>query len=181
MRKHVLFDREKHVGEIQGKGAQCIGAGSLHPSGRHYNIEVDTGIIHLSVPELNKALGRFMRTKKEPPTPTRFKTDIGLNVADVIPLTGLQRRGDEYQGTHPLHGSSGGQNFSVNVVKEVWHCWRCDSGGSALEWIAVQEGLITCEQARPGCLRGELFKRVIDIAKEKHGYRPQSRLEVAPW
>ncbi len=82
--------------------------------------------------------------------------------------TALERKSQtELAGPHPFHGSSTGNNFNVNVDKGLWHCWRHGTGGDALALIAVCEGLLNCEQARSGALRGDLFKRVIIRANEK--------------
>jgi hypothetical protein len=70
----------------------------------------------------------------------------------------------ELAAAHPQHGSSTGDNFNVNAAKGLWHCWRHTTGGDALALIAVCEGLVPCEDMRAGVLRGEAFKRVVDIA-----------------
>lgn len=70
----------------------------------------------------------------------------------------------ELAGAHPHHGSSTGDNFNVNVAKALWHCWRHGTGGDALALIAVCEGLVPCEAMQAGALRGEAFKRIVDIA-----------------
>jgi hypothetical protein len=79
--------------------------------------------------------------------------------------TALERKSQtELAGAHPQHGSSTGDNFNVNVEKGLWHCWRHGTGGDALALIAVCEGLLDCEQARSGALRGDLFQRVVALA-----------------
>ena len=75
-----------------------------------------------------------------------------------------QKSKAELAGPHPQHGSSTGDNFNVNVDKGLWHCWRHGTGGDALALIAVCEGLIPCEEMRPGALRGKMFTRVVEIA-----------------
>ena len=62
-----------------------------------------------------------------------------------------------------------GGNYVINTAKNVWHCKRCESGGGAAAAIAVRHGLISCSDATPGELRGDLFKEVLKIAKEKYG------------
>jgi P4 family phage/plasmid primase-like protien len=70
----------------------------------------------------------------------------------------------EYQGSHPTHDSTTEKNFCVDVKHNVWHCFRHNSGGGALQLLAVKEGIIKCEQAKKGALRGQKFKKVITIA-----------------
>jgi hypothetical protein len=80
--------------------------------------------------------------------------------------TSLARKSQaELAGAHPQHGSSTGDNFNVNVNKGLWHCWRHGTGGDALALIAVCEGLLACEQMVSGALRGDLFTRVVEMAK----------------
>lgn len=71
---------------------------------------------------------------------------------------------DEYQGSHPFHDSTTEKNFSVNVKKNQWFCFRHNSGGGALQYLAMKEGIIKCEQAKNGALRGQKFKQVLQIA-----------------
>ena len=90
-------------------------------------------------------------------------TNIPMTMPDIV--TGIHRQyfaagadikeraGAEIRGSHPLHGSKSGKNFAVNTSKNCWHCFRHKSGGGPLEWIAVMKGIISCSEARPGCLR----------------------------
>src|SRR5262249_37660321 len=76
----------------------------------------------------------------------------------------------EQAGAHPAHGSSTGDNFSVNLDKGLWHCFRHTTGGDALSLIAVCEGLVACEAAKPGALDdAHLFRRVLDVAQNRFG------------
>lgn len=71
---------------------------------------------------------------------------------------------NEYQGSHPVHDSTTEKNFCVNTRTNTWHCFRHNSGGGALQYLAVKEGLIKCEQAKKGALRGRKFRDVLNIA-----------------
>ena len=92
-----------------------------------------------------------------------------IDITQIISLSGLTHQGQEYQGSHPVHGSTTGGNFCINPSKGTWHCFRCDSGGGALSLIAILEGIIDCPEAVPGGIRGDTFKKVIQIATEKYG------------
>ena len=81
--------------------------------------------------------------------------------------TRLERKSKaELVGMHPQHGSSTGSNFNVNLAKGLWHCWRHGTGGDALALIAVCEGVLLCEAAVSGALRGELFTRAVQVAND---------------
>lgn len=108
------------------------------------------------------------------PTPARA-THAGAAIAGQPGLvvisehygTALERKSQtELAGPHPQHGSSTGDNFNVNLSKGLWKCWRRGTGGDALALVAVCEGLLACEDARSGALRGEVFKQVVTIANE---------------
>ena len=105
-------------------------------------------------------------------TPART-THAGTAIAgqpDLVAIaahygTAFERKSKtELAGAHPQHGSSTGDNFNVNIEKGLWHCWRHGTGGDALALIAVCEGLVPCEDMRAGALRGDSFKRVVDLA-----------------
>jgi putative DNA primase/helicase len=102
-----------------------------------------------------------------------------LTVEEVgYPINALDRGGGQMQGEHPVHGSKTGMNFSINTHDNVWHCFRCESGGGAIELFAVREGIINCADAGPGCLNGkwgEIFK-----ALQRCGYKDHSIVEYKP-
>jgi hypothetical protein len=99
-----------------------------------------------------------------------------LKITDILNINNIQTRrvGNQLVCSHPVHGSTTHSNFVVHQEKNVWHCFRCSSGGGPLYLIAVLEGIIDCSEAKPGKLRGELFKRVSEIAQEKYGLKVNS-------
>jgi hypothetical protein len=86
----------------------------------------------------------------------------------------------ELAGPHPQHGSSTGDNFNVNVSKGLWHCWRHGTGGDALTLLAVCANLVACEDAKPGCLSGARFLKVLDIAQAQFGWTPSAPPPATP-
>jgi len=95
----------------------------------------------------------------------------------AMPANPVVKPDENIQGSHPIHGSSRdeekkGYNFSIvpstatGKKKNCFHCFRCDSGGGVLEWIAIQSGIIECENAKKGCLIGKedaLEKAIRDL------------------
>jgi P4 family phage/plasmid primase-like protien len=170
--KKKVLDNNKHWGEIQGFGSQVVGAGSIHPNGNPYTLLNNGGITFEQRITIDEVLKQFIKEEETPqsrPQTTNKLIGESISILDVVPITGLKRHGDEYQGEHPLHGSDTGQNFCVNPTKNVWHCFRHNKGGGALEWIGMQEGLINCGDS----LDVESFKKVIKIAEERYGYKQQ--------
>ena len=91
--------------------------------------------------------------------------NYSFQISKIIDLNTLTKISmDEYQGRHPTHDSTTEKNFCVNIRTNSWHCFRHNSGGGALQFLAVKEGLIKCEQAKKGALRGKKFKEVLQIA-----------------
>src|SRR5208283_1789064 len=74
----------------------------------------------------------------------------GLHVEDFLMPVKEKRMGNHIQGAHPIHGSTTGNNLSIDTVNNVWHCFRCGSGGGAIEAAAVAARIIDCSEATPG-------------------------------
>lgn len=167
---------DENWGNIQSTGKYAIGPGSIHPSGGTYSVANDIPVAEITFEELKRIFSQFIRVKKEV-NPDDVRRRYGLysdifntvTLADVgcYPVNPIDRGNGEIQGAHPIHGSTSGMNFAINTNKNTFHCYRCESGGGPLEWLAVSEGIIDCAEAGPGCLRGEKFKRVLEIAKER--------------
>ena len=167
----------KAVGEIKAKrgNSHIVGPGSLHKSGNRYIVVNDIDMATVTRDDLLKALDGF-KVDLDRKTPNICVSDgnnvaCGVNIKDVLLPTDYVAHKEELQGGHPIHGSDGGTNFSINPVKNVWHCFRHDTGGGVLEAIAMKEGLLKCEEAVNGGLKNSKFKKVMKIAKEKYGYK----------
>jgi len=166
-----------NVGDVQGHGKMVVGPNSFHPNGRRYEVVKDLPLAWVSAEELREVLSPWIvplkaKVRELSRQARRERSLVDINILDVVSLAGLRRSGDEYYGSHPVpsHGSSTGHNFWVNPSKNCWHCFRHDIGGGPLLWIAVEEGIVRCEEALPGVLRGEVFKRVLE-AVERRGFK----------
>lgn len=193
--KTVVNDAGKpeyvHIGDIKAGskdgicGGYVVGPGCRHPSGSIYQVVVDAPISEVNKEHLQSIVSRFKTSKKVNTNYQRAEEQVKgarqrryeekdpldvLQVVDIMPPVGnVTRSGDELRGDHPIHGSTNGGNYVINTVKNVWHCKRCESGGGAAAAIAVRHGLVSCSDAGPGELRGDLFKQVLKIAREKYG------------
>jgi len=173
-----------HLGEVQCEGQQVVAPGSLHKSGRRYEVLRDVAISSITKEEIVRALAglKFSRAKekelktgggaKELQVP---KDRDGILLGALIPIDSIawprgrvERRGLEVRGAHPLHDSASEDNFSINLGQNCWHCWRHETGGGPLEFLAMQMGLLDCAEARPGCLK-DLFPKVVREARRR-GY-----------
>jgi putative DNA primase/helicase len=170
----LLFDKDsKQIGNVQVMNKYVVGPGSKHNSGGTYKIIKDVPLEWVSKADLESIFGDGLKwtgaiRKEEEADAEEDKAHVGMDIpmALVVDLDKLKERGDgKYQGTHPIHGSTTGNNFDVNTKKNQWHCFRCDSGGGALKWIAVKHGVIRCDEAHKGALKGSKFIETIRFAK----------------
>ena len=97
----------------------------------------------------------------------------GSNIFDVLlkydPEINLSQYGDyRYYTSHPVHGSTSGQNFHIDIAKNIFYCFRDHTGGGILQLIAILEGIIECKESVKGVLRGDKFRETLRIAKEKY-------------
>jgi DNA primase len=69
-----------------------------------------------------------------------------LPLADILTLIGYQprcRRGPQWRGPCPVHGSRAptSRAFAAHLGKNLFHCFRCGAGGTALDLWAALRGL----------------------------------------
>ncbi len=185
----VLFDpilkddngQPLHLGEIQGPGTQIIGPGSIHQmTGKPYEVIDDSPIAALSMEQVKDATEGLKTSRLEDncarleampkrAVPQKDEDPFRhIRIDDIAYPSGETRRiGDEIQGAHPLHGSTTGKNFRIDLKKNTWYCDRCRTGGGPALWLAVKNGIIRCDQASAGSLRGDDFKKVWRIAENE--------------
>jgi len=173
----VIDDKEIHHGEVQFTGSYVVGANSLHPNGNYYKVKDDIPIQTITKKQLMEALEPFL--KKEDKFIENVATGLNWDIGAILKtLKGIkEQRGDEFWGQHPVHGSSKGDkgsNFNLNPEKGVWHCYRCNTGGDALSLIAMLNGLVKCEDCKPGFFNTkegkEIFRKARDIGIQKYGF-----------
>jgi len=164
--KNVLQKDGIHLGEIQGRGAQVVGPGSTHSNGKQYLVLDDLPIARVPRDEIDVALSAFLPAKQQVQTEDNQVPEVVFPIDTVIPLTGFKRKPNgELQGSHPFHGSESGENFTINLDKGKWHCFRHNCGGVALNLLAQKEGLIECGQE----LKGDAFLKTMELARDKCG------------
>lgn len=180
--KIVLKDKNgDHLGELQAWGAQVVGAGSVHPNGNLYEVVNDAPIAAIAASDLRAALDPVIPKKKSnavkleevakkrrrAPTATDADPFADVSILDVINVSGFEETGGQYFGSHPVHGSETGHNLVVSPEKNSWWCGRHETGGGPALWIAVEEGIIDCSEARPGALTGAKFIEVLEAAERR--------------
>jgi len=182
-KKIIVTDtKDVHHGEVQFNGSYVLGAESIHPtSGTLYKIKNDMEIQTITKKQLLEALEPFLKKEDKfiETTSTGLNWDIGVILKT---LRGIQEEretdeGIEHWGQHPIHGSKDGDegsNFNLNPTKNVWHCYRCGTGGDALSLVAILNGLVKCEDCKPGFFSTkegkEIFLKAKKIGMQKYGF-----------
>jgi len=110
-------------------------------------------IISLEAHTPNEKLLNLIQSEKQP-TPQKqeytskrsdkarrqFNKLNKIKISEIIDLSLLRDEGNgELRGAHPYHGSKNGNNFAVNVDKNIWHCFRCGKGGTTAHLIALDK------------------------------------------
>jgi len=155
--KVILQKGDIHYGEIQGPKTQVVGPHSIHPNGNKYKILRDLPITEITLEDIKFSLKDFYDIKENKVYEKEKET---FDLMSVVDTSGLTKNGNELQGSHPVHGSTGGMNFTVNASKGLWHCFRHNTGGDAWYWLAVKEGVLDCGDCTHGMLRGDKFIEV---------------------
>ncbi|MFA5315820.1 MAG: bifunctional DNA primase/polymerase [Dehalococcoidales bacterium] len=166
-KKIVLKRDETHFGEIIATGSQVVGSGSIHPStNTEYTVSNDVEIATVSREQVYSELREYIPLD----LPKGDAEDI--SILDVLSKANVSTRkvGSQLVCGHPVHGSTNNNNFVVHPDKNVWCCFRCNTGGGPLSLIAVLEKIIDCSEAKPGALKGDKFSETCRIAKEKYDF-----------
>jgi Bifunctional DNA primase/polymerase, N-terminal len=152
-----------HLGELRWHGQFVVGAGCIHPNGNQYKIidssPVRDDITYEEIVGLFKGKTKYHiegKTKSE----VAYRSEAPFKVTDVWNISKGQQTGDNYLIKHPVHGSTGQGNVSINVSKNCWKCFRCNSGGGPELALAVDAGIIQCHEAGSGVLRGSKWTEV---------------------
>ena len=169
---YLLFPNSKgemdsHMGELQGKGTQVVGAGSTHPSGELYELKKDLPIATISYDKFIKVFGEFMNIKKakvvRDHVSSLWKGDniTNIPIGNIISFNGLKDMGGGcFQGSHPKHGSDNGMNFRVDTGKNTWYCFRCCCGGGSSELSGVMNDVMGCDDAGSSCYSQDQARQV---------------------
>jgi len=155
--------------DLKYGNAYVVGANSILEGFGAYEVADDVPIATITEEQIRSALDDFI-IKHEATLPKEeadkegspeFEFPIGKLLESQI--ESMTQRGKEIRGIHPKHGSTTGGNFSINIEKNSWHCFRHHVGGHSLQLFAVINGIINCEDK----LKGENFKKAVELAYEK--------------
>lgn len=165
---------------IRGIGGQNLAPGSIHPNGNVYGRTYLNLVPPLAITkaELLEAfnpyiVGKEKLIKNSKTTQDKIKIPLNpdsLTMRDLVDVNGFKEIKEHvYQGTHPIHGSTTGTNFVVNFDSNEWICFRHNTGGSVIQWLAVATGVIKCEESVPGKIKGKLFWETMERSHNELG------------
>ena len=143
IKKLVLMDKEKHLGEIQSTGSMVVGPNCTHPNGNKYLVHNE---IEIQTIELSKIYSIFKDYL--PSINKEFNTSFEDNLFEPFPINKIlnikkiKTQGDEVFGSNPWHGSTTGMNFWFNTKKNVGYCFRCSVGISLIKIIGLNERIV---------------------------------------
>ena len=160
---------------LSGHRSYVVGPGSIHPdTGAEYRHVGGTRLVAVKWADVLKWIekngGRLAGEEKTPessdmeaPQWANVHTG-GQSIADrlgarasdfLMPENPHRRSTGEIEGAHPTHpDGKTGTNLTLSPDGEKWWCRRCNTGGGALEALAVAEGIVDCDDVRAGCLDG---------------------------
>jgi len=181
-----------HVADLASHGMQCVGPTSIrHFPGdeeeyRSYQVINDIPITMITLEQLQEAI-KILRTsqkvEKIQPKEIEDKPAIlhepgakelwvgNILLPDRIIHEDIDGTG-EIQGSHPIHGSEGGKNFSINIKKNTWYCHRDKVGGGPLELLALREGVLPCDAFTKGWRmeHPDEWAQTLELAR-KYGFK----------
>lgn len=171
LKKQLDNKEEKHCGEIRCTNSQVIGPNSIHPNGNRYEIYRDNKIAEVHKATIDEIFRDYIERGIDRDRPPKHDSDDyeSIDIKRIIDLSNFKRIGSEYQGSHPIHGSKTGHNLCVNTDKNLWKCFRCNSGGGPVSLIAVLNGIVRCSAVKTGYMTPAIFDDVKKLAKEKYG------------
>jgi hypothetical protein len=169
-------------GDIRPCGSKfyCVGAGSVHPSGERYKIVNDTQLKEINLGELNRFINKYRKNREAQPKPEHreigsgfdnisdyLRDNHGLKLADILPPQNAKWVGDEYEGSHPIHGSENGHNWTVNRDTDKVYCRRCGAGTrDIIQGIALKLGQIECKDLGTAQITGADYERCLNHLRE---------------
>lgn len=138
-----IFDEQMNtLADIQGEGKQVVGAGSIHPNGTEYKIEVDEEITFLPYSEIQALLMPYdKKPKKEKKVYDKPKVELeddfldkvksAVSMKDVLNSFGIDT--SRSPTNCPFHASKGGHCLGFN--DETAHCFHCDGSWNIFSFV----------------------------------------------
>ena len=147
--KYHTFDVNKKYADVQCKGKMVIGAGSVHASGKTYEVIKDIPLTHIDYAEIKAIFSDYIKKEKRDISDDkniiqnyRQNRDIVDDIKSKIKISNVLGEFNISTSKNPtecpMHTSKGGKCLSFDDNKGVWHCFDCNNGGDI--FTLMQEG-----------------------------------------
>lgn len=149
--------------ETEKTGGLCVGPGSLHPNGNLYAITHNTSFRTVSWDAIITLVDRIKpEAHKLSIKPKAYRYAVNLathryNLQVEWPDNPYPTRHGEVRGANPFHGSTTGDNTSINPEKGLFYCFRHEVGYDAAGCEAIRRGIIECGEP----FDSEAFKKLV--------------------
>jgi P4 family phage/plasmid primase-like protien len=135
----ILDKDKKTLADIQGRGKQVIGAGSLHPKGGRYVVEQDVDIAKITLAGLKRVFNDYL--PKEHQAPNRDSFDNGRIVEEIknkVRITDYDHGMKMGLQCCPFH-SDKSPSFSVWADGKAFNCFSSCGGGDIFSYVMLKE------------------------------------------
>jgi P4 family phage/plasmid primase-like protien len=145
---------------FQGEGCYVVGFGSIHPSGKKYEIMEGSPLSVMTVPksvfeEIDKRWRDYhdiSKVEEVPPETVKRASEIDewknkINLSSIIEqyVTPVRRSSKYWQGLCPFHND---HDPSFTVYNDSWFCFGCNEGGDVISFIQKIENLTFIEAVK---------------------------------
>lgn len=199
-----VLDKEKNtIADVQGRGKQVVGPGTVIASGRSYDVVDDLPIASITTALIHKALDQYnydtvqevmqhdidkdkdgSLTLDDFNQRPKVKDDSTQKIRDSLKISELLR--DLGVSTNrnptkcPLHSSKGGKCLSFDDRKGVFHCFHCEKAGDVITLYMLVNNKEFKEAKRELCEKlniEDTYKPpIIPLVKPEVGAKPSVRL-----
>lgn len=140
----ILAEDGGTLADIQGRGRQVVGPGSIHPNGEKYEVVDDSNIAFIGYDDLLLIFSPFREKKQKtslregPPRADSPFSEIRslVRIPDMLLEYGINPAPNP--GMCPLgHTSKGNRCFSHS--DNLWYCFHCGRGGDIFKLVMAKE------------------------------------------
>lgn len=140
-----LLDNQKNtLADIQGRGKQVVGPGSLHPSGNYYEVINDIPLATITLKSLKLIFAEHIKKERDQPKQEWDGNNLVQKIKDRISLSSLLSDYGYNTTSNPTscklgHGSKEGKCFSFSESENLWNCFHCGAGGDIFSFVMEHE------------------------------------------
>lgn len=163
--------------------AYVVAPPTRHHSGNRY--EYISRISPMDAPDwLLDLVSKCNPTKGKPLTQDEIAARLSYEVPIAKLLTEdhlkfLHKEGNTLRGHHPIHGSTTGRNFTIDLISNRWFCTRHHAHGGLFELAAMLGGICECDDFKRAdaeitipALQGKKFVSSVQYCID-HGINPE--------